>query len=70
MYYIVSIIIMKICRNALYERLPKEVKDYLKDKKNQNVVEKIKLNDDLLYSQIKNEENEKKDLNDNNIKNN
>ena len=70
MYYIVSIIIMKICRNALYERLPKEVKDYLKDKKNQNVVEKIKFNDDLLYSQIKNEENEKKDLNDNNIKNN
>ena len=32
-YFIGSMIIMKVCRNALYERLPNEVKDYLNNKK-------------------------------------
>ena len=31
-YFIGSMVVMKVCRNALYERLPQEVKQYLKNK--------------------------------------
>ena len=40
-------IIMKVCRNALYERLPNEVKDYLNNKKG-------KSNDEIRISEIDN----------------
>jgi hypothetical protein len=38
---------MKVCRNALYERLPNEVKDYLNNKKG-------KSNDEIRISEIDN----------------
>ena len=38
---------MKVCRNALYERLPNEVKDYLNNKKG-------KRNDEIRISEIDN----------------
>ena len=34
MYFIGSIVVMKVCRNALYERLPPEVKEYVNSMKN------------------------------------
>jgi hypothetical protein len=34
MYFIGSMVVMKVCRNALYERLPEEVKEYIKSIKN------------------------------------
>jgi hypothetical protein len=40
-------IVMKVCRNALYERLPNEVKDYLNNKKG-------KSNDEIRISEIDN----------------
>ena len=33
-YFIGSMVVMNVCRNALYERLPEEVKQYLKNKNN------------------------------------
>ena len=34
MYFIGSMVVMKVCRNALYERLPPEVKEYVNSMKN------------------------------------
>ena len=36
MYFIGSMVVMKVCRNALYERLPPEVKEYVNSMKNKN----------------------------------
>ena len=33
-YFIGSMVVMNVCRNALYERLPEDVKQYLKNKIN------------------------------------
>lgn len=46
-YFVGSMIVMKVCRNALYERLPNEVKDYLNNKKG-------KSNDEIRISEIDN----------------
>ncbi len=46
-YFIGSMIVMKVCRNALYERLPNEVKDYLNNKKG-------KSKDEIRISEIDN----------------
>ena len=36
MYFIGSMVVMKVCRNALYERLPPEAKEYVNSMKNKN----------------------------------
>ena len=36
-FFISSFVILKVCRNALNERLPDHVKEYLKMKKNQSI---------------------------------
>ena len=44
-YFIGSMIVMKVCRNALYERLPKEVKDYLSNKKGKSKSDEIRFSE-------------------------
>ena len=40
-FFIASFVILKVCRNALNERLPDHVKKYLKMKKNKNTGNRI-----------------------------
>ena len=40
-FFIASFIILKVCRNALNERLPDHVKEFLKKKKNKNNDDRI-----------------------------
>ena len=40
-FFIASFVILKVCRNALNERLPDHVKEYLKMKKNKNNDDRI-----------------------------
>ena len=50
MFFAASIIVMKVCRNALYERLPDHVKEYLKQRKNQKNGKNT--NNDLIISKL------------------
>ena len=43
-------IVMNVCRNALYERLPNEVKEYLKNKKEKNKIDDKVSENDNRYS--------------------
>ena len=49
-YFIGSMIVMNVCRNALYERLPNEVKEYLKNKKEKNKIDDKVSENDNRYS--------------------
>ena len=40
-FFIASFVILKVCRNALNERLPEHVKEFLKMKKNKNTGDRI-----------------------------
>ena len=40
-FFIASFVILKVCRNALNERLPDHVKEFLKIKKNKNIDNRI-----------------------------
>ncbi len=71
-YFIASFFVMKVCRKALYERLPQEVKDYLKNKKNDNIISKIRLsedNDNNRYSSIRKSDNDINDFSNRNTEN-
>ena len=71
-YFIASFIVMKVCRKALYERLPQEVKDYLKNKKNENIISKIRLSEDNennRYSSIRKSDNDINDISNRNTEN-
>ena len=71
-YFIASFIVMKVCRKALYERLPQEVKDYLKNKKNENIISKIRLSEDNennRFSSIKKSDNDINDISNRNTEN-
>ena len=63
---------MKVCRKALYERLPQEVKDYLKNKKNENIISKIRLSEDNennRFSSIRKSDNDINDISNRNTEN-
>ncbi len=71
-YFIASFIVMKVCRKALYERLPQEVKDYLKNKKNENIISKIRLSEDNennRFSSIRKSDNDINDISNRNTEN-
>ena len=44
-FFITSFVILKICRNALNERLPEHVKEYLKMKKDERISHVSNIND-------------------------
>ena len=67
-FFIASFVILKVCRNALNERLPDHVKEYLEMKKNKNNDDRISNINDFNSSSnslVSPNSNDKKNLEEN-----
>ena len=67
-FFIASFVILKVCRNALNERLPDHVKEFLKKKKNKNNDDRVSNINDFNSSSnslVNPNSNDKKNLEEN-----